>query len=71
MSKRESWDRTCDETLAGLLRPATEALSTVAGDLPGWRYAALRAIVVDLAEEAAFARTQLALGSQPPLAVSK
>ena len=68
MTQRTKWDRACDENLASLLQPATEALSTVAGDLPGWRYAALRAVMIDLAEEAAMARTQIQLGAQPPLA---
>ncbi len=62
---RAKWDKRVGTEFDGLARPAVEALSTVAGDLPGWQYAAIHALVADLAFEAARARTQVQLGAQP------
>ncbi len=64
---RKSWDRKVDAEFDAIARPAVHALSQLAGELPSWKYAGLHALIADLAFEAAYSRTQLQLGSQPPL----
>jgi hypothetical protein len=64
---RAAWDSQVDAETHELLHPAVDALSRVAGELEGWRYAALHELLVGLATEAAHARTTLSLGPQPPL----
>jgi len=71
MTTRKKWDTLADAEFRSLSRPAVAALSRVAGDLEPWRYAAIHALLAELAEEAAYSKTQLLLGPQPPLISTK
>ena len=71
MTTRKKWDTLADAEFRSLSRPAVAALSRVAGDLESWRYSAIHALLVDLAEEAAISRTTLQLGPQPPLIAAR